>query len=58
LSSSQLPPNFWAELQMYQFDLSNPDGYGMGKYVDDYGNILITSSFQYSSYNLWKDDNL
>jgi hypothetical protein len=58
LSSSQLPERFWSELQMYQFDLSNPDGYGMGEYFDDYGNILITSSFQYDSYNLWKRDNL
>jgi hypothetical protein len=58
LSVSQLPYRFWEELQMYEFDLSNPDGYGMGAYYDDNGNVFITSSFEYESFRDWKEDNL
>lgn len=58
LSSSQLPYRFWEELQMYEFDLSNPDGYGMGVYYDDNGNVFISSSFEYQSFDEWKEDNL
>lgn len=57
LSSSQLPYRFWEELQMYEFDLLNADGYGKGVYYDDRGNELITSSFEYESFKDWKEDN-
>ena len=58
LSSSQLPSSFWGELQMYEFDLSNPDGYGMGDYYDESGSLIISSSFPYESYKLWKEANI
>jgi hypothetical protein len=58
LSSSQLPYRFWEELQMYEFDLSNPDGYGMGVYHNDDGTELITSSFQYETFKEWEEANL
>ena len=58
ISSSQLPYRFWEELQMYEFDLSNPDGYGKGVYHDSSGNELITSSFEYESFKEWKEANL
>lgn len=58
ISSSQLPYRFWEELQMYEFDLSNPDGYGRGVYHNDDGTILITSSFEYESVRHWEEENL
>jgi len=58
LTTSHLPTNFWSELQMYEFDLSSPDGVGMGNYYDSNGDLIITSSFPYESYREWKEANL
>jgi hypothetical protein len=48
LSSSQLPFNYYNELNCYTFDFSNPDGWGSGSYNLQNSPIVYPATFDMS----------
>lgn len=48
LSSSQLPFNYYNEVDCYAFDFSNPDGWGSGSYNLQNSPIIYPATFDIS----------
>lgn len=47
-----LPENILSEMEFYDFDFSNPDGYGSGSYINNSGEEIVGYT---GSYQEWKE---